>query len=259
MKVAVAGGTGVAGRQAVAALRGAGHEPVVLSRSTGVELVSGAGLDEALTGVDTVIDASNISAQRAAVVKVFFEATSRNLMRAAARGGVRHIVALSIIGIDHVPYGYYQGKVRQEEVLRDSQVPVSILRAAQFHEFPGQYLEWSSSRLVIVPKWRVQPVAAREVGDLLARLAVGAPVPMTQLAGPTEERMADLIRQVLVARGERRQVLEVRLPGTTGRALATGDGLPGPGVTLGTQTFADWLRSQAQHPSPIAPASGGAA
>jgi uncharacterized protein YbjT (DUF2867 family) len=258
MRVAVAGGTGVAGRHAVAALRGAGHEPVVLARSTGVDLVSGAGLAEALAGAGAVIDASNIAAQRAAVVSEFFEATSGNLLRAAASCGVSHLVALSIVGIDHIPYGYYKGKLRQEEVLRDSPVPVSILRAAQFHEFPCHYLGLSSGRLVFVPKWRTQPVAAREVGDLLARLAVGAPVPMTELAGPREERMADLLRQVLAARGERRRVLEVPVPGTAGRALATGGGLPGPGVTLGTQTFADWLRSQAAGPSPVCPAKGGA-
>jgi uncharacterized protein YbjT (DUF2867 family) len=255
MKVAVAGGTGVAGRQAVAALRGAGHEPVVLARSAGVDLVSGTGLAGALAGVDAVIDASNIAAQRAAVVSEFFEATSRNLMRAASDSGARHIVSLSIVGIDRVPYGYYKGKLRQEEVLRDSPVPVSILRATQFHEFPCQYLQWSSGRLVVVPKWRAQPVAAREVGDLLAQLAVGAPVPMTELAGPREERMADLLRQVIAARGERRRVLEIRVPGATGRAMAAGGGLPGPGVTLGRQTFAGWLRSQAGPPSPASPPS----
>jgi uncharacterized protein YbjT (DUF2867 family) len=258
MKIAVAGGTGVAGRFAVEALWDAGHEPVVVARSTGVDLVSGAGLAEALAGVDVVIDASNTAAQRAKVVSEFFEATSRNLLRAATRSGVSHIVALSIVGIDRVPYGYYKGKLRQEDVLRESPVPVSILRAAQFHEFPGQYLQWSSGRLVVVPKWRAQPVAAREVGDLLARLAVGAPVPMTELAGPREERMADLLRQVLAARGERRRVLEVRVPGATGRAMATGGGLPGPDVTLGTQRFSDWLRTQAASSSANSPASDGA-
>ncbi|HTU74124.1 MAG TPA: NAD(P)H-binding protein [Trebonia sp.] len=258
MRVAVAGGTGVAGRQAVAALRGAGHVPVVLARSAGVDLVRGAGLAEALAGVDAVVDASNIAAQRTAVVSEFFEATSRNLMRAAAASGVSHIVALSIIGIDRVPYGYYKGKLRQEEVLRDSPVPVSILRAAQFHEFPWQYLGLSSGRLVVVPKWRAQPVAAREVGGLLARLAVGAPVPMTELAGPRQERMADLLRQVIAAGGGRRRVLEVPLPGKTGRALARGGGLPGPGATLGTQTFTDWLRSQAAGPAVASATSGDA-
>jgi uncharacterized protein YbjT (DUF2867 family) len=245
MKVAVAGGTGVVGRLTVEAVRGNGDEPVVLARSTGVELVSGNGLDEALAGAGAVIDVSNIASTRASVVSEFFEATSRNLMRAAAEAGVGHIVALSIVGVDHVPFGYYEGKLRQEEVLAGSPVPVSILRAAQFHEFPGQYLARSSGRFVVVPKWRTQPVAAREVATALAALATASPVEMSELAGPREENMADLLRQVLAERGERRRVIEVRVPGAGGRAMATGGGLPGPGVRLGTQTFADWLRSQA--------------
>jgi uncharacterized protein YbjT (DUF2867 family) len=248
MKVAVAGGTGVVGRLTVEAVRGNGDEPVVLARSTGVELVSGNGLAQALAGAGAVIDVSNIAATRASVVSEFFEATSRNLMRAADQAGVGHIVALSIVGVDHVPFGYYEGKLRQEEVLAASPVPVSILRAAQFHEFPGQYLARSSGRFVVVPKWRTQPVAAREVATALAALAAlppGSPVAMSELAGPREENMADLLRQVLAARGERRRVIEVRVPGAGGRAMAAGGGLPGPGVRLGTQTFADWLRSQA--------------
>src|ERR1035441_5817203 len=116
-------------------------------------------------------------------------------MRTAAVAGVRHIVALSIIGIDRVPYGYYQGKLRQEKVLQESPVPVSILRAAQFHEFPGQYLAKLPGPVVIVPRWRAQPVAAREVGAALARIAAGDPVAMSELAGPREEIMADMIRQ----------------------------------------------------------------
>ena len=251
MKVAVAGGTGVVGRLVAEAVRANGDEAVVLARSTGVELVSGNGLAGALAGADAVIDASNIAATRASVVSEFFEATSRNLMRAGAEAGIGHIVALSIVGVDHVPFGYYRGKLHQEEVLAGSPVPVSILRAAQFHEFPGQYLERSTGRFVVVPKWRCQPVAAREVATALAALAArspdpGTPVGLSELAGPREENMADLLRQVLAARGERRRVIELRVPGAAGRAMATGGGLPGPGVRLGTQTFADWLRSQAR-------------
>ncbi|HEX3955887.1 MAG TPA: NAD(P)H-binding protein [Trebonia sp.] len=207
MKVAVAGGTGVVGRLTVEAVRGNGDEPVVLARSTAVELVSGNGLAESLAGAGAVIDVSNIASTRASVVSEFFEATSRNLMRAAAQAGVRHLVALSIVGVDHVPFGYYEGKLRQEEVLAGSPVPVSILRAAQFHEFPGQYLARSSGRFVVVPKWRTQPVAAREVAAALAALATELPVPMSpvsmsELAGPRQENMADLVRQVLAARGD---------------------------------------------------------
>jgi len=281
MKVAVAGGTGAVGRLVVEAVRASGDEAVVLARSTGVELVSGNGLAEALAGVDVVIDASNIAATRASVVSEFFEATSRNLMRAGAKAGIRHMVGLSIVGVDHVPFGYYRGKLHQEEVLAAeatapavntvSPVRVSILRAAQFHEFPGQYLARSTGRFVVVPKWRAQPVAAREVAAALAALAVaapgrGAPVPgspvagspvaLSELAGPREENMADLLRQVLAARGERRRVIEVRVPGAAGRAMATGGGLPGPGVRLGTQTFADWLRFQAWEPRATAAAAG---
>jgi RNA polymerase sigma-70 factor, ECF subfamily len=193
MKVAVAGGTGVAGRWAVEALRAGGHEATVIARSAGVDLVTGNGLAAALAGIDAVIDATNVTSMGKRASTEFFEATARTLTRTAAGAGVRHIVALSIIGIDRVPYGYYQGKVRQEQVLRESPVPVSVLRAAQFHEFPCQYLAKLPGPVVIVPRWRAQPVAAREVGAALASIAAGEPVAMSELAGPREEIMADTV------------------------------------------------------------------
>jgi uncharacterized protein YbjT (DUF2867 family) len=180
MKIAVAGGTGVAGRWTVEALRADGHEAIVIARSAGADLVTGDGVDAALAGVDAVIDATNVASSGKQASSEFFEATARTLMRTAAEAGVRHIVALSIIGIDRVPYGYYQGKLRQEKVLQESPVPVSILRAAQFHEFPGQYLAKMPGPVVIVPRWRAQPVAAREVGAALARIAAGDPVAMSE-------------------------------------------------------------------------------
>ena len=244
MKVAVAGGTGVAGRWTVEALRADGHEAVVIARSAGVDVVTGNGLDAALAGVDAVIDATNVASSGRRASSEFFEATARTLMRTAEVAGVRHIVALSIIGIERVPYGYYQGKLRQEEVLAESPVPVSILRAAQFHEFPGQYLATMRGPVVIVPRWRAQPVAAREVGAALARIAVGDPVAMSELAGPREEIMADMIRQVARARGDRRLVVSVRLPGAAGKAMAAGGGLPDRPGLRGRQTFADWVTEQ---------------
>jgi uncharacterized protein YbjT (DUF2867 family) len=244
MKVAVAGGTGVAGRWAVEALRAGGHDVVVIARSTGADLVTGDGLDAALAGADAVIDATNVASSGKRASSEFFEATARTLTRTAAAAGARHLVVLSIIGIDRVPYGYYQGKLRQEQVLRDSQVPVSILRAAQFHEFAGQYLATMGGPVVIVPRWRAQPVAAREVGAALATIAAGDPVAMSELAGPREEIMADMIRQVARARGDRRPVVSVRLPGAAGKAMAAGGGLPeGPGLR-GTQAFTDWVAEQ---------------
>jgi uncharacterized protein YbjT (DUF2867 family) len=244
MKIAVAGGTGVAGRRTVDALRSAGHDPIVIARSTGADLLTGAGLDAALTGVDAVIDATNVKSSTKRGSASFFEATARTLARAAEAAGVRHIVALSIIGIERVPYGYYQGKLRQEQVLRQSPVPVSILRAAQFHEFAGQYLATMPGPVVLVPRWRAQPVSAREVGQALAALAVADPVPMSEIAGPREEIMADMVRQVIRVRGDRRAVVEVRVPGAAGKAMASGAGLPDRPGLRGTQTFRDWLAEQ---------------
>lgn len=244
MKIAVAGGTGVAGRATVEALRALGHEPVVLARSAGIDLVSGEGLAEGLAGTDAVIDTTNIATMSARTAVRFFEATARSLTRAAERAGVGHIVALSIIGIDRVPYSYYKGKIRQEEVLRDSPVPVSILRAAQFHEFPVQFLARSKGRFLVVPKMRTQPVAVREVGAALARIAAGSPAAAPELAGPREEVLADMIRQVVRVRGDRRRVIEVRLPGAAGKAMAAGGALPDEPGQRGTQTFAAWLREQ---------------
>jgi uncharacterized protein YbjT (DUF2867 family) len=241
MKIAVAGGTGVAGRWTIEALRADGHEVIVIARSAGADLVTGDGIDAALAGVEAVIDATNVASSGKRASSEFFEATARTLMRTAAVAGVRHIVALSIIGLERVPYGYYQGKLRQEKVLQESPVPVSILRAAQFHEFPGQYLAKMPGPVVVVPRWRAQPVAAREVGAALARIAAGEPVAMSELAGPREEIMADMIRQVVRARGDRRLVVSVRLPGAAGRAMASGDGLPDRPGLRGTQTFADWV------------------
>lgn len=243
MRIAVAGGTGVAGARTVQALGTGGHEAVVLARSTGVDIATGAGLTAALEGVDAVVDATSIQTVSARRASAFFESTARNLARAAREAGVPHLVALSIIGIDRVPGGYYEGKLRQEEVLGESDVPVSIVRATQFHEFAAQYLDRVRGRLVVVPRWPVQPVAAAEVGRLLARVATGAPVGRVELAGPRVERMADMVRQVADRRAPRRRVVELRIPGRAGRAMARGGNLPLTDGELGRQTFADWLRS----------------
>lgn len=245
MKVAVIGGSGVAGQCTVEALRADGHEPLVLSRRTGVDLLTGEGLVPALVGADAVVDTTNVAAMKAKEAEAFFGSTARNLAWAAAEAGVGHVVALSIIGIDRVPFGYYQGKVRQEQVLGRSSVPVTILRAAQFHEFADQYLDRGSGRLVVVPRWRVQPVAAREVGQALATLAVKPPAGNQELAGPREEDIVDMVRRVAAARGLRRRIVGLRLPGAAGKAMAAGGNLPAKPGMRGTQTFTEWLAEHA--------------
>ncbi len=140
MRIAVAGGTGLVGSRTVAALGEAGHEAVVLARSRGTDLTTGAGLDAALVGVEAVIDVSNVATLRGSRATAFFEAAGGHLSAAAARAGVRHLVTLSIVGVDRVPLGYYRAKLRQEQLALRGPVPATVLRSAQFHEFAEQFL-----------------------------------------------------------------------------------------------------------------------
>ncbi|MGW8884547.1 SDR family oxidoreductase [Streptomyces sp. NPDC055749] len=246
MRIAVAGGTGMVGRFVVEELAAAGHEPVVLARSRGVDLVSGTGLDAAMEGVDAVVDVSNRTTTNAKKASAFFQDVSRNLLDSGARVGVRHHVALSIVGIDRVGFGYYQGKLRQEDVVRNGPAPWTVLRATQFHEFAEQMLDRMPKPLAVVPRMRTQPVAAREVAQHLVQLVLAPAQGMApDLAGPRVEQLVDMVRRLLRARSQRRLLLPVKLPGATGAGMV-GDGLlpvgPGP---RGLQTYDEWLAQNA--------------
>jgi uncharacterized protein YbjT (DUF2867 family) len=242
MRVAVAGGTGVVGRHAVENLEKAGHQTVVLARSHGVNVATGDGLLEALEGASVVVDCSNVSTMKASESERFFGAVTRNLLTSGQAAGVQHFVAVSIVGIDRVDFGYYRGKRVQEDMLLAADRPSSVLRATQFHEFAGQLLDRSRGPAAIVPRMRIQPVAAREVGEALAELAVGEPVGMApELAGPREELLVDLVHQVLKARSQRRLVMAIRLPGAVGKAMSGGGLIPQGEGPRGEQTFAQYL------------------
>ncbi len=254
MRVAVAGGTGLVGRHVLALLEQAGHEAVPLARSRGVDLTTGTGLDAALSGAEVVVDVSNVTTlSKKRSVRFFTDATTR-LLEAGTRAGVRHHVALSIVGIERVGLGYYAGKLRQEELIRAANLPWTVLRATQFHEFTEQLLARSPGPLVLVPRMRVQPVAVREVAAQLVALALGPAVGMApELAGPQVHELVDLVRQVVSARGRRRWVVGLRVPG--GGAAASGGLLPsGTDYTRGNQSFEEWLRSEE---SAAGPASAG--
>ncbi|MFE4990631.1 SDR family oxidoreductase [Streptomyces mirabilis] len=248
MRVAVAGGTGLVGRHVVEELTAAGHHPVVLARSTGVDLVSGTGLDAALAGVDAVVDVTNVTTTSAKKAIAFFDRVAHTLQDAGEQAGVRHHVLLSIVGIDRVGLGYYQGKLRQEDVLKSGRTPWTVLRATQFHEFAQQTLDRVPGPLAVVPRMRSQPVAAREVAHHLVRL-VSAPAQgmAPELAGPRVEQVVDMTGRLLRARHQRRLLLPVKMPGATGTAM-TGDGLlpTGPGPR-GSQTFDEWLTHHTAH------------
>jgi uncharacterized protein YbjT (DUF2867 family) len=243
-RVAVAGGTGTVGRFVVEALRRDGYEVVVLTRSTGVDLVSGAGLDDAIAGADAVVDVSSVQTQSARASERFFGSVTTNLLTAESRAGVAHHVALGIVGSDRAPHGYYAGKAVQERLIENGAVPWTILRATQFHEFARRLLgEVRIGPVVVVPVMRTQPVAARTVGEQLARFAVAGPAGrVPDLAGPREERMPELVRRIAAVERLSGRVITVPLPGGFGRALRDGTILPGPGAVLDGPTFDEWLR-----------------
>jgi uncharacterized protein YbjT (DUF2867 family) len=241
MRIAVAGGTGSVGRLVVQRARAAAHDVVVIARSAGVDLVSGAGLDDALQDVATVIDVANIQTISKGASIRFFEAATRNLHAAELRCGVGHHVLLSIVGIDRVKLGYYQGKFRQEELVLAGPVPATVLRATQFFELVVQTLARFPGPVAVVPRMRIQPVAADEVAAELVRLA-GAPAAgrVPAIAGPEQLLMSSAVRRVAKVRGPRKLVLGVPLPTATDGLLPTDAG------PRGTVRFEQWLAEAAR-------------
>lgn len=245
MKIAIAGGTGVVGRHVERIAREAGHATIVFTRSQGVDLVSGEGLN--LAGVDVVIDTSGPSKGKRSNVVEFFERVSTNLLNAEDDAGVRHHVALSIIGAAQVNAGYYAGKRAQEDVVTAGTIPWTILRATQFFEFAEQ-VSMPFGPWVVTPKVRSQPIAASSVAAELVRLAESAVQGSSndahgvhEIAGPEERQIAQLMDELLAARGDKRRVLELPLPGRFGRGLRDGTILPSPSAKLDDVTFEDWL------------------
>jgi uncharacterized protein YbjT (DUF2867 family) len=244
MRIAVAGGTGTVGRHTVRAARDARHEVVVLSRSSGADVRTGQGLDAALGGMDAVIDVTNLTTLSAAKARDFFTTGTRHLLEAESRAGVAHHVALSIVGIDRIDSSYYAGKIAQERAVAEGPVPFTIARVAQFHEFAGQLLGSTGGPFALIPRAPIRPVAAREVGAHLVRVATATPQRRaTDLVGPRDEDLAELARRQLTFDGIRRRVVEVRLPGAYGRGLASGSLRGGADAQSARITFDQWLRS----------------
>lgn len=214
MRIAVAGGTGTVGQPVVAVLRERGHEPVVLARANGVDLVTGEGVAGALAGVHAVIDVTSVVTRSATTATRFFEQVTATLHRAELEAGVRHHVLLGIVGSDRVAYGYYIGKMAQERAVQTGPVPWTLLRATQFHEFAGQPQGGVRiGPLTLVPAMKVRPIAAREVAERLVDLAVGdAAGRVPDLGGPEDRELADMIRQYAAATGRGDRVIRLPLP-----------------------------------------------
>lgn len=254
-KIAVAGATGRVGRHVVDVLEAEGHDVVSMSRSRGVDVVTGGGLAEALAGVECVIDVATGASPEEQAATEFFTAAARNLHEAAERAGVRRMVVVSIIGIDRFSAGYNAAKLAHERAMLSGPIPVQILRAAQFHEFVGQLVDWGRQDGVsYVPKMRTQLVAARTVAEALADLATGPEPasaegsngkPIREIAGPREESLVDMATLLTARRGDPVRIEGVSDPDDPDAGLyETGALLPGPDATLAGPTFEEWLDSQ---------------
>jgi uncharacterized protein YbjT (DUF2867 family) len=254
-RIAVAGATGRVGRHVVDVLEEQGRDVVAISRSDGVDVVTGEGLAEALRGVESVVDAtSGASPEQQAATDFFTEAT-RNLQQLGAQAGVRRIVVVSIIGTDRFTAGYGAAKQAHERAMLAGPVPATIVRAAQFHEFVDQLIAWGRQNGAIhLPKMRTQPVAARTVAETLADLATGrGPAPargstgaqVLEIAGPSEESLVELARLLVAHRGEAVPLESVSNPDDPDSALyESGALLPGPNAILAGPTFEKWLKHQ---------------
>jgi uncharacterized protein YbjT (DUF2867 family) len=247
MKIAVAGATGRVGRHIVDVLRAAGHEVVPMSRASGVDLVTGKGLAEALVGVARVIDAASGPSPDQEAATEFFTTAGRNLQEACARAGVKQILVVSIIGIDKFTTGYMAAKVAHEKTMLAGPVPVRIVRAAQFHELVEQMIEWGrQGDVAYVPRMRTQLVAARTVAEKLAELAThpAANGVIVEIAGPRPESLVDAAKVLSARRGDGLRIEGVSNPADPASALyETGAVLPGPNAILGGPTFQAWLEA----------------
>lgn len=243
MKIVVIGGTGLIGSKLVALLAADGHEAVAASPGTGVNTLTGDGLAEVLTGADVVVDVSNSPSFEAAAVLEFFRTSTRNLLAAEAAAGVRHHVALSVVGTQRLPEsGYFRAKIAQEQLIETSSIPYSLVHATQFFEFVGGIVDsatdGSTVRLAHV---LIQPMAADDVAAALRDVAVGAPTDArVDIAGPEQLRLDDLGRRFLAAHDDARQVVTDPAATYFGAVLEEDTLVPLGEATLGTTTFAGW-------------------
>jgi uncharacterized protein YbjT (DUF2867 family) len=245
MKIAVIGGTGLIGSQVVKILNAAGHEAVPQSPSTGLDLLSGQGLDEALEGADVVANLSN-SPTFDDASPAFFRTTMDNLIGAAAKHGVGNVVILSIVGAELVPdLVYYRAKVLQEDLLKSGPVPWSIVRATQFFEFIPSVMTWVvDDNGVHLPATPIQPMASADVAAQVADVCAGPALNGTrQIAGPEVFRLDELGKITLAAQGDQRPVVTDDTAGMF--AAAPGDALIAKeGAIIAKTTFRDWLASR---------------
>ena len=251
MKIVVIGGSGLIGTKVVKQLTERGHQALAASPSTGVDATTGRGLADTLNGAEVVVDVSNSPSFEDAAVLAFFENSSRNLMRAEANAGIRHHVALSVVGTDRLPdSGYLRAKLAQERLIKASSIPYTIIRATQFFEFLGAIAAASADdNRVRLSNAGFQPIAADDVAEIVAEAALAAPLNDTiEIAGPERQPLSELVARYLKAMNDPREVVSEAEARYFGARLDDRSLVPGDNARLGTISLNDWLRqSQARN------------
>jgi uncharacterized protein YbjT (DUF2867 family) len=248
-KIAVAGATGRVGHHVVDVLRARGYDVVPMSRSQGVDVITGDGLSAALAGVECVIDTATGPSAEQEPATAFFTTAARNLQEAGHEAGVQRMVVVSIIGTDRFTGGYGAAKVAHEQAVLAGPIPARVLRAAQFHEFVAQLVDWGTQDdVAYVPRMRTQLVAARTVAETLADLATApgpqpAGPPFPEVAGPREESLVEMATLLAARRGYPAKVEAVSDPADVDGLNESGGLLPGPGAILAGPTFEEWLKA----------------
>jgi uncharacterized protein YbjT (DUF2867 family) len=248
MKIVVIGGTGLIGSKLVNKLREQGHEVIPAAPNTGVNTVTGEGLAEALKGASVVVDVSNSPVWEDAAVLKFFETSTRNLLTYEEAAGVRHHLALSVVGTQQLSEsGYFRAKIAQENLIKDSPIPYTIIHATQFFEFLKGLADISLvGDTVHLPHVLFRPMAADDVASALATIAVEPPVNgVIEIGGPEEFRVDELVRRRLASLGDPRQVISDPNALYSGARLDERTLVPGENARLGKTSFEAWLRQPA--------------
>jgi uncharacterized protein YbjT (DUF2867 family) len=255
MRIVVIGGSGLIGSKLVEKLRESGHDPLPASPDTGVDTITGEGLQEALEGAQVVVDVSNAPASDDAAAMDFFQTSSRNILAAETGAGVSHHVVLSVVGTDRLQdTGYFRGKLAQEEAVTAASVPYTILRATQFFEFLSRIADsHTEGDRVHLPPVFVQPESADDVAAALAEVAVSEPANgIVELAGFDEFRLDELVRRVLRANNDTRQVVANIESRYFGAELDYFSLTPGGEARIAPTRFEDWLSESAANHTNLA-------
>ncbi|MDR9780704.1 SDR family oxidoreductase [Rhizobium redzepovicii] len=249
MKIVIIGGTGLIGSKTVERLRSKGHEVLAASPNSGVDTITGKGLAEALAGGEVVLDLANSPSFEDKAVLEFFQTSGRNLLKAAAAAGVKHHIALSIVGMERLQgSGYMRAKMAQEQLIKASGIPYTIVHSTQFHEFmAGIAQSGTSGQMVHLSPAYVQPIASDDVADVMAEVALGAPVNGTiEIGGPEKIRLTDIVTRLLKATNDPRQVITDPHARYFGVELEDNSLVTGAKARLGRIRFDDWLSRQPQ-------------